>query len=765
MQVPLLQSTKSQILIGEVGLGEKVGIGDDEASGISQNMPVNPGKHSQVTKSLFSSMHSPLVQLMKSHSEILAVGVEETRTELEGVASVIGKLELSKTVLEGMKEEGGRKEEGNRINSELEIEKVKAGELKEGVGVRKGTRRLSELETTVANDEEMEIGSDLVGVGVKSEKLREGVGVRKGTRRLSELEMTKRNDEKVEIGSDLVGVRVMKDELGISISQNSPVNPTKHWQVKFSPKSSVTQVPLLQSIRSQILGCGRSVSQNCPVNPEKHSHLNISLGMSVKLSPEVSVTQVPLLQSIRSQIDGGGRVISQNSPVNPAKHWQVKFSPEVSVTQVPLLQSTKSQIDGGGRSISQNSPVNPAKHWHVKLSPKSSATHVPLLQSIMSQICIGGLGEGVVVINDDSIGTSQKSPVYPGKHWQVKFISNSSGTQVPLLQSIISQISGVVLGDGEGARMGISQNIPVHPGKHTQITVSLSNSVHSPLVQLMKSHKEISGVGEGDTKGVEVKREVEKARLELRSWTTDVEKGTIRLSELSIIKIKDEMVSLMLNRDEMSLIVLPEGVGISENDGIWEVIIELGVGLGVNMLIDSDNSDVDIGLRRPSELIVVVGNTGNAVDLGTNEDVKIGMKIELMSSGKELGVKILMESDNSEVGKGIRMFVILTGVLVGTTVVKISPISEVTVKSITGEVVKGSGLKISEEPIENRNVSVGVTSMEVSSDGEAIDDVRTSIVDAMLKDNLDVEGVGVITIITAVVSSIDIRSITLLLIL
>ena len=241
MQVPLLQSMKSQMLIGGLGLGEKVGIGDDEASGISQNMPVNPGKHSQVTKSLSSSMHSPLVQLMKSHSETLTDGVGDTRTELEG-AAVIGK-----TVLEGMNEEGGGNEDSRRINSVLEIEMVKAGELRDGVGVTKGTRRLSELGMTVRNDEEMETGSVLVGIRVKSEELREGVEVRKGTRRLSELETTKRNDEKVEIGSDLVGIGAMKDELGISISQNSPVNPAKHWQVKFSPEPSVTQVPLLQS--------------------------------------------------------------------------------------------------------------------------------------------------------------------------------------------------------------------------------------------------------------------------------------------------------------------------------------------------------------------------------------------------------------------------------------------------------------------------------------------------------------------------------------
>ena len=49
MQVPLLQSIKSQISKGGLGLGETVGTGDDEGSGISQNRPVNPEKHSQVT--------------------------------------------------------------------------------------------------------------------------------------------------------------------------------------------------------------------------------------------------------------------------------------------------------------------------------------------------------------------------------------------------------------------------------------------------------------------------------------------------------------------------------------------------------------------------------------------------------------------------------------------------------------------------------------------------------------------------------------------
>ena len=161
------------------------------------------------------------------------------------------------------------------------------------------------------------------------------------------------------------------------------MNPEKHSQVKLSPEesvkfseASVTQVPLLQSIRSQIDGGGRSISQNSPVNPEKHSHLKVSIGTSAKSSSEVSTTQVPLLHSIRSQIEGGGRRISQNCPVNPGKHSQMKFSPEASAMQAPLLQSTKSQM------------------------------------------LIGGLGEGVGlrlrITLDDAIGSSQSIPVKPG---------------------------------------------------------------------------------------------------------------------------------------------------------------------------------------------------------------------------------------------------------------------------------------------------------------------------------------------------------------
>ena len=82
--------------------------------GTSQNMPVNPGEHSQITKSSSNSMQTPLVQLMKSHSVTLIVGVGEIRRELEG-AAVTGKLELIST--EGWKE-------GKSIKSELEIEKM-----------------------------------------------------------------------------------------------------------------------------------------------------------------------------------------------------------------------------------------------------------------------------------------------------------------------------------------------------------------------------------------------------------------------------------------------------------------------------------------------------------------------------------------------------------------------------------------------------------------------------------------------------------------
>ena len=120
--------------------------------------------------------------------------------------------------------------------------------------------------------------------------------------------------------------------------------------------------------------------------------------------------------------------------------------------------------------------------------------------------------EGTGVTEDDKIkGTSQNSPVNPAKHWQVKFPPNSSAIDlhVPLLQSIISQISMGGLGLGETVRtkddvtvstIGTSQNMPVNPGKHSQVSKSPSSSIHTPLVQLMKSHGLMLGVGVGETR-------------------------------------------------------------------------------------------------------------------------------------------------------------------------------------------------------------------------------------------------------------------------
>jgi hypothetical protein len=50
----------------------------DDAITISQNIPVKPGKHSHMTRSSPRSTHSPFVQLMNSHKEILGLGVGVT---------------------------------------------------------------------------------------------------------------------------------------------------------------------------------------------------------------------------------------------------------------------------------------------------------------------------------------------------------------------------------------------------------------------------------------------------------------------------------------------------------------------------------------------------------------------------------------------------------------------------------------------------------------------------------------------------------------
>ena len=330
----------------------------------------------------------------------------------------------------------------------------------------------------------------------------------------------------------------------------------------------------------------------------------------------------------------------------------------------------------------------------------------------------------------------------------MKFVSKALGTHVPLLQSTMKQMGGAMLGVGDGRKgIGISQNTPVHSGKHTQTTVSFST--HSPLVQLMKSHRVgVSGVGEGDVEGI---GEVDKARNELEVWTTEVEKpAALKFSELSeTLKRNDDVI------DETAAV----GVRVRIGDGISDVkdtvsVAELGgTTLGENTLIDCVNSDVDIGLRRTSDVTVAVGDTG-ITELGINEEVKIGRRLELVSGGKERGVKTLMDSESSDVGKGMRTSVVLTRVGVGAAVLTISLTSDDRVKSIPSDVIEGRGLSTSKELTERRKVCVGRISMEeLSNDDKIATDVSISIVEAMLKDNLDVEGVGVISITTAVVSS------------
>lgn len=128
--------------------------------------------------------------------------------------------------------------------------------------------------------------------------------------------------------------------------------------------------------------------------------------------------------------------------------------------------------------------------------------------------------------------------------------------------------------------------------------------------------------------------------------------------------------------------------------------------------------------------------------------VKIGRKIELVSMGKELGLNILIDSDSSDVGSGTRNLVVLIGV--GIISVNTSPILDEKKMSTTGVEVTEKGNKMSEVARENMKVSLGLnTSKDETAD---IDGESTSIVEAMLKDSLDVVAEGVMTIITAVVS-------------
>ena len=118
----------------------------------------------------------------------------------------------------------------------------------------------------------------MIGGGADEVLIIEGAGEEKGTSKLSELGM--RNC--IEDDGKTNG---MEEDKTSGTSQNSPVYPAKHWQVKFSPSPSATQVPLLQSIELQIsiggLGLGETVgmkveevvkriSQNSPVYPVVH---------------------------------------------------------------------------------------------------------------------------------------------------------------------------------------------------------------------------------------------------------------------------------------------------------------------------------------------------------------------------------------------------------------------------------------------------------------------------------------------------------------
>lgn len=86
----MLQSTKSQIEMGGVGVGVTVRAKEVDSIiiSMSQNIPVNPTKQSHMMVSFPRSMHMPLVQLMKSQSEMGGEGVGEMKTELTGMVFV-----------------------------------------------------------------------------------------------------------------------------------------------------------------------------------------------------------------------------------------------------------------------------------------------------------------------------------------------------------------------------------------------------------------------------------------------------------------------------------------------------------------------------------------------------------------------------------------------------------------------------------------------------------------------------------------------------
>ena len=179
MQVPLLQSTMSQIGLGEgeamgmevemdcitddvkgtrrfselekrnmreddvcvgsggVGVGVKVNtVEDDGINGISQNGPVKPAMQTHVTPPLSRVIHSPLIHLTKSHSE---TGVGDMGMEL-----------------------GNNDFETDAVLNETGIE-----ETEESIGVGNGTSRLSELEM---KNETEDIGMDSISIDVVRER-------------------------------------------------------------------------------------------------------------------------------------------------------------------------------------------------------------------------------------------------------------------------------------------------------------------------------------------------------------------------------------------------------------------------------------------------------------------------------------------------------------------------------------------------------------------------------------------------------------------
>ena len=172
---------------------------------------------------------------------------------------------------------------------------------------------------------------------------------------------------------------------------------------------------------------------------------------------------------------------------------------------------------------------------------------------------------GVTLTEDDRlVGMSQNSPVNSAKHSQIKSSPIATGIQVPLLQSIMSQMSKGGLGVGVATKIGeddeegrgVSQSIPVHPGKHSQTgnSPSMKIRIHSPLMQLRShgSNGELVGetrmeVGASDDEAkdeVEAKDELEetndtKVVARLVVIRLGVENGSKSLSELEITNRTD----------------------------------------------------------------------------------------------------------------------------------------------------------------------------------------------------------------------------------